>query len=128
MTDSNLDDLDLRLQPIAKQFLVLCNEHFTTKITVTYRGSDEQDAAHAAGLSNALAGQSPHNCVDANGKPASKSFDWAIFESDGTYVTDGTDERYKNAGTVAKTLGLKWGGDFLHPDYDHAEMINWHSI
>lgn len=125
MTDSNLDHLDPILKPLAERFLVLANAQFKTKITVTYRSSADQDKAHLAGLSNAIAGQSPHNCVAPDGNPASKAFDFAIFTPDGKYITDGKDSRYADAGQIIRELGLDWGGTWHHPDYDHAEMKNW---
>ena len=128
MTDANLDDLDPRLQPIAEQFLVLCNAQFATKIIVTWRSAEDQDIAHANGLSNAGAGESPHNCTDAAGRPAARAFDFAVFNADGSYVTDGTDERYGQAGEIAKNLLLAWGGDWLQPDFDHVELTGWKSL
>lgn len=128
MTDANLDHLNPLLKPLAEQFLLLTNAQFTTKITITWRSSDDQDKAHVAGLSNALAGQSPHNCCTEFGLPSSRAFDFAILDERGHYVTDGTDPRYATAGRVAKSLGLKWGGDFTKPDYDHAELMNWRSV
>lgn len=125
---SNLLELDGRLQPIAKQWLELCNEHFKTVITVTYRGAEAQNAAKAAGLSNASSGLSPHNCESPGGIPASRAFDYAIYADDGSYIKDGIHPRYTQAGQIGKDLGLSWGGDWHHPDYDHLEMINWKNL
>jgi peptidoglycan LD-endopeptidase CwlK len=130
MADSNLSDLDPRLQPLAQQFLTQCAAAgLKVRIIVTYRNSQDQDEAHAKGLSKALGGQSPHNvCLD-NGTPASRAFDFGCFMPDGTYITSGLDPAYSQAAEIAKGLGLVWGGDFFSfKDYDHCELANWCSI
>lgn len=91
---------------------------------VTWRGQDEQNEAKAKGLSNAAWGSSPHNHVDGTGMPCSLAFDFACF-SDGQYLTDGTDYHYSHAGDIAKQLGMVWGGDWHHPDFDHIEVPDW---
>lgn len=122
--DSNFNDLCSELQPLAKAFLFQCNKLFDTKIIVTWRDPLAQNACKAKGLSNASAGKSPHNCTLSDGTPGSKAFDFAIYLN-GTYITNGTDPRYTQAGAIWKALGQKWGGDFIHPDYDHCELANW---
>lgn len=129
MTDRNLADLDLELKPLAATFVSLSNAKIAPSkcvIIVTWRDPVAQDAAHKAGLSNAAAGQSPHNLM-VDGKPASKAFDFAIFH-DGAYVSDGADERYKQCGEIAEGLGLGWGGRWRKPDYDHVEVRDWKTI
>lgn len=128
MADSKLLDLRPELQSIARQFLDACNTLFRTRITETWRNADEQGAAHDKGLSNAKAGESPHNCCDAHGKPSARGFDFAILEKDGTYVKDGADPRYAKAGEIGESLGLVWGGHFPKPDYDHLQLKNWKSL
>lgn len=126
MNDRNLNDLCPELRAIAIQWLAECTAAgLIVKIIVTWRSSADQDAAHAQGLSNAAAGDSPHNCCDDMGAPASRAFDFGIFTSGGVYVADGTDARYHEAAGIAKNLGLVWGGDWLHPDWDHLEMADW---
>lgn len=127
MTDSNLNDLCEVLQPIAREFLFRCNKLFVTKIIVTWRDADAQGAAYDQGLSHAKAGESPHNCCLADGTPAARGFDFAIFFN-GAYITDGTDSRYEQAGQIAKDLGLAWGGSWHNPDYDHVEISNWREV
>lgn len=127
MTDNALSDLDPRLQIIAQQWLDLCAAaKINVRITVTYRDADAQGAAYDKGLSNAKAGQSPHNCC-IDGKPASRAFDFAVF-SDGQYITDGTDLRYRQAGEIGKSLGLEYGGDWHKPDHDHLQMSSWKTV
>lgn len=112
----------------AQQFLDQANAAIapsTVAITVNWRSSAEQAVAKANGLSNAGPDESPHNCCMADGTPAAKAFDWAVFNPDGSYVTDGKDPRYSACGAIVQGLGLTWGGSWIHPDFDHAEMIDW---
>ncbi len=128
MTDSNIHDLCPELLTKYRQWLIECHAvPLAVKAIVTWRSGVDQDAAQAAGLSKACAGQSPHNCIDTAGLPSSRAFDFAVFDEDGNYIKDGTDWRYTKAGEIAKSLGLVWGGDFVHakPDYDHIEIFNW---
>lgn len=124
---ADLAQLCPELWPIAREFLAQCtSQKLIVKILVTWRSSVDQDKAKAAGLSNASAGESPHNVCDASGTPASCAFDFGIFDN-GTYITDGSDERYNQAGQIGKHLGLCWGGDFHSIfDPDHLELPNWH--
>ena len=132
MTDNNIYHLDARLRPLANAFVQTCaSAGLNARITVTWRNAADQNAAKAKGLSKAVAGKSPHNCVDAMGNPASKAFDFALFDKNRKYITDGTDARYAQAGQIGKTIGLDWGGDWkapYRPDYDHFQLKNWKTI
>jgi len=128
MSDRRIADLVADLQLKANQFLQLANAQLapsTVAVTVTWRSGPEQAVAKAHGLSNASPGESPHNCTMADGTPAARAFDWGVFNPDGSYVTDGNDPRYQECGFIIKGLGLSWGGDWAHPDYDHAELVDW---
>lgn len=126
MTDSNVNDLCPELLAIYREWLMQCHEAgWAVKAIVTWRTASEQDKAKAAGLSNAAAGQSPHNCCNTDGTPASRAFDFAIFDHDASYVTNGSDDRYRQAGEIGEGLGLVWGGRWAHPDWDHFELKNW---
>lgn len=129
MTDNNISDLCPELQEIYRQWLDKCHDAgLAVKAIVTWRSSFEQDAAKANGLSNASAGDSPHNCCNPDGSANSKAFDFGVFNPDASYVKDGTDGRYKQAGEIGKDLGLVWGGDWHKPDYDHLELANWKTV
>lgn len=129
MTDCNPQDLCLELLPIYREWLMKCHEAgLAVRATVTWRSGADQDAAKAKGLSNAGAGRSPHNCVDAHGLPASRAFDFAVFNADASYVKDGTDPRYRLAGDIGIDLGLEYGGDWLKPDWDHLQLANWKTL
>ena len=134
MTDRDINDCCKELQAIIPAWKSRCAAAgISVKPIVTYRDDADQEKAKEECLSKAGPGQSPHNCVDADGNPASKAFDFGVFEEDGTYVTDGTDPRYAKAGYIAKQLGLEWGGDWTiekdgcNPDFDHLQLANWKS-
>ena len=126
MNDTRLQDLCPILQAKAPAFVQACaNVSITTHISTTWRDSSAQSAAYAAGLSKAKPGQSPHECVDAQGNPFSKAFDFSIIR-EGAYISNGEDPAYTAAGAIGKALGLVWGGDFKSfPDYDHLEIPDW---
>src|ERR1700733_3525118 len=117
------------LRVIYAEWLERCSAAgLDVKAIATWRSALDQDAAKAEGLSNAAAGQSPHNCTDANGNPASKAFDFACFDLTGKYITDGADHRYQQAAEIGKALGLAWGGDWeSFKDFDHMEMKGWNT-
>ena len=118
---ADLTQLDPGLLPIAQEFL---KTFPNAKITVTYRDGATQDQCKAEGLSNASAGQSAHNCTDAQGNPCSRAFDFACFDN-GQYITDGINDAYTICGEWLEQQGLTWGGRWHHPDFDHAEIPEW---
>lgn len=129
MTDANAQDLCVEILPIYRQWLMECHEAgLAVRATVTWRSRADQDKVKALGLSNASAKESPHNCMDSFGLPASKAFDFAIYNNDASYVKDGMDPRYRQAGEIGESLGLVWGGRWLHPDWDHLELANWKTL
>lgn len=128
MTDSDIHHLCPELLLIYREWMMQCTENgLVVRAIVTWRNAAEQNAAKAQGLSNAAAGQSPHNCCDSDGRPFSKAFDFAVFQN-GVYITDGEDRRYTRAGEIGEKLGLQWGGRWHHPDYDHLELRNWKPV
>jgi peptidoglycan LD-endopeptidase CwlK len=134
MTDRNLLDLDPTLQPLCRQFIDGCTaQGIKVGISVTYRSSAEQDAAYAQGrtapgkiITNAQAGQSPHNCTDAQGDPASKAFDFFIYSPDGVNLDwDAQDPTWQKVIAIGEALGLVSGSTFRFRDNDHMELANW---
>lgn len=135
MTDRNITDLAPSMQILAQQFLDDCEAaHLNVKIIQTYRSTAEQDALYQQGrtmpgkiVTHAQGGQSPHECVNADGTPGSRAIDFGVFTAAGQYVTDGTDPRYRQVGEIGKKLGLDYGGDWPEPktDHDHLEMPGW---
>jgi hypothetical protein len=130
MADTRLDDLDPALAALYQPFVDGCATAFanqgltgTVRIIQGWRDPAYRDQLHSSGVSDLNGSQSLH-CICVGGKPASKAMDYGIFEENGAYVVDGTDPRYALAGEVAKSLGLVWGGDFVHPrpDPDHIQL------
>lgn len=126
MADCNINDLCPPLLILYREWLMQCiAAGLAVKVIVTWRSPSDQNIAKAKGLSNASAGESPHNCYNADGSMGSKAFDFACFDENGNYITNGADPRYTQAGEIGKSIGLVWGGDWHHPDYDHLELSNW---
>src|SRR5262249_41627058 len=95
----------------------------TVRIIQGWRSPSYQDHLQSTGISKLGASQSLHCCTES-GKPASKAFDFGVFEESGSYVANGDDPRYAIAGSIAERLGLVWGGRFVHPrpDPDHIQL------
>lgn len=122
MTDRNLDDLHPLIEPLCKQFLNDCAaDGIKAIITETWRSPEREDQLHKQGIT-AATGKTCKHCFTINGSPASKAFDFAILDENNRMVQDGTDERYSHCGSIIENLGMTWGGNFHHPDYDHAEI------
>ena len=122
MLDRNLEDLHPNIGPLCKNFLAECEaEGLKVIITETWRDPAREDQLHTQGITRAT-GLACKHCFTINGKPASKAFDFAVIDGDGSMVQDGKDDRYTRAGHIAYKLGLVWGGFFSHPDYDHCEI------
>lgn len=128
MTDSDVRHLCPELLPLYREWLIRCHgAGLAVKAIVTWRSATDQNAAKTNGLSNASAGQSPHNCCDNNGNPASKAFDFACFGPNAEYIKNGADDRYTQAGEIAEEVGLIWGGRWKHRDFDHIELPHWNT-
>lgn len=122
MPDRNLNDLHPDIKPLCEQFLQDCKSHgLDVIITETFRDPTREDDLHAKGITRATGFTCKH-CFMLNHKPASKAFDFAILDENNRLVTDGEDERYQLAGVLGKKIGLHYGGDFSHPDWDHFEI------
>lgn len=122
MTDRNLDDLHPSIEPLAKQFLAECaTDGLKVIITETWRDPVREDQLHAQGIT-AATGKTCKHCFTINGAPAGKAFDFALLDENNRMIQDGTDERYSQAGLIATKLGMIYGGNFTHPDWDHCEI------
>lgn len=127
---ANIYDLHPDLQQPCKDFLAQCADTgLHVKITFTWRSVDEQNALYAQGrtkpgmkVTNLQGNQSLH-CFTIDGQPASKAFDFAIFDTEGNYIKNGSDKRYTQAGEIGEGLNLEWGGRFrTFHDPDHLEL------
>lgn len=140
MASRELKDLDPALQPLAEQFIAVCNAHpvfqalgATVFLTQTFRSPEEQNHDYAQGrtdpghiITNARGGQSAHNCCDAHGNPDAKAFDFGIRKPDGSCDWDPADDLWQRAISIGKSLGLVSGSDFHSiRDYPHMELPNW---
>jgi peptidoglycan L-alanyl-D-glutamate endopeptidase CwlK len=137
MSDRDLSDLNPSLQPLCRSFLDQCSlAGINVFITQTYRNEADQNADYAQGrttpghiITNAQYGQSPHNCVDADGNPTAKAFDFAIKSPTGELDWDATDAAWTKAIQIGESLGLVSGSTWRCSlkDYPHFELPNWNS-
>lgn len=121
-----LEQLDPALQDLYTQWSARCSaQGLNVRGIQGWRDPAYQEQLHSSGVSPLTGAQSLHCCVEA-GQPASKAFDFGVFEDTGVYVTDGNDPRYAIAGKIAEDLRLVWGGTFVHPapDFDHIQLAS----
>lgn len=124
MIDKQLTDLHPKFQPLAQRFLELYRATGRRiEIGETWRDPKREDELHAKGITPAT-GLTCKHCFMLDGKPASKAMDFALYDEDNNYITDGSDGWYADAGDIATSLGLTWGGNFQHAakDPDHIEI------
>ena len=137
MPSRQISDLCERLQPIAVQFLALCNGDATFRaagveafISCTYRSNEEQDRVYAQGrtepgktVTNAKGGQSPHNCTQ-DGLPASRAFDIALrYVGSNNLLWDAHSPVWRRAVAIGEGLGLESGSRWS--DWPHFQIRNW---
>lgn len=136
MSDRLIKDLDPRLQRLAAKFLTACAARgINAFITTTYRSPVEQDADYAQGrsvaghiITNAKAGESPHNWHLPDGTPQARAFDFAIKGSNGTLDWDASDPSWLAAISIGEGLGMVSGSTFHSiSDTPHMELPNWKS-
>jgi len=122
MTDRDLKHLHPDMLPLVEMWLRECfKEGLHVIVTETFREPAREDALHAAGITNATSKTCLH-CFMIDGIPASKALDFLCLDTLGNVIHNGEAIEYSKAGQIAKNLGLYWGGDFTHPDYDHIEI------
>ena len=80
---------------------------------------------HPYGLSvtKAQAGQSPHGCLDKDGNPASKAYDFAIRLQEGSLDWNAKDPLWRRAIAIGQGLGLESGGSW--GDNPHFQLPRW---
>ena len=128
MPSKKLSDLCPEMRVLAENFKMACLEAgIDILIYETYRSNAEQDANYAKGrtekgkiITNAKGGQSKHNCVDANGNPASRVFDCVPMRGRTCQWNDVS--TYEEMGVIGRGLGLVWGGDWKMKDRVHFEL------
>jgi len=115
------------MQQKYQSFIKQCNaENLGVILVCTNRGEAEQNACLAAGSSRAAYGQSAHNVLLTNGKPASEAFDIGVIEN-GKYIGDSSHKSYQRAGAIGESLGLVWYGNRKSKFYEaaHFQNPNW---
>ena len=110
------------VQAMADQLLAqLSQRGIDVRFGDTFRTYLQQDQLFALGrtrpgriVTNARGGQSIHNFGLA--------FDIRIYDANGKYIGDGSNQLYKTAGTMGQAIGLEWGGSWSSPyDPSHFE-------
>lgn len=123
MISKDISQLHPDMQPLCREFLAQCaNAKLNVKIVETWRDPVREDALHAQGIT-AATGLTCKHCFMLDHKPASKAFDFALFNDHGDYIADGSAQLYLKAGELGEGIGLTWGGRWHHKDYDHLEII-----
>lgn len=126
MASRRIEDLHPDLQPLARLFLERCAaRQVDVLIVCTYRSGEEQNALYAQGrttpgakVTNARAGESKHNALGRDGRPAARAFDAVpllhgkpAWEDPRDKDTDWrNDFGWRVMGEVAADLGLVWYG------------------
>lgn len=134
MSSRAITDLDERLQPLCQDFLDKCKaDGIRAGIACTYRSNEEQDIDYAKGrttpgpiITNAKAGQSPHNCIADDGTAAARAFDFFILDdNDNNCDWNAEDDHWRTAISIGESVGLVSGDTFPKKDTDHLELPNW---
>jgi peptidoglycan L-alanyl-D-glutamate endopeptidase CwlK len=119
-TKSQLQRLQPKAAELAKQLITKAKEGgIVIKVIAGLRTVEEQEALYARGrtvpgLKVTNAKRSVHN--------TGLAFDVGIFEGD--RLVDES-PKYKEVGTIGKSLGLVWGGDWRPiPDEPHFETAD----
>lgn len=130
MASRKLEDLDLRMHSLALKFLAECKKQgYDVLVTCTYRSNEEQASLYAQGrtkpgaiVTNAKPGESLHNRVDVQGRPASLAFD-VVPLVDGKCVWDSSSILWKKLGEIGVGLGLDWAGTWKSfKEYPHFQL------
>ena len=117
-----------RLQAIASEWVKAC-ESAGLKVAIgeTYRTVAEQDALYVQGRTK------PGNKVtNARGSSYSSQHQWGIafdfYRADGKGAYNEDGDFFGRAATIAKNLGLAWGGDWKSiVDKPHVYLPDWGS-
>ena len=123
----DINELHPKVQIMCRQFIIACKEAgIDVLITSTYRDYESQDDLYAQGrtksgkiVTNARAGYSYHNFRVA--------FDFVPL-ANGKAIWD-NDILFAKAGSIGKSVGLEWGGDFItFKDKPHFQFTNGLSL
>lgn len=124
----NINALHPELQQKIAELLKLCEKKgLKVGISECLRTVEEQDALYAQGRTK------PGNKVtNAKGSTYSSQHQWGIafdfYRDDGTGAFNTSGSFFEKVGSLAKSLGLGWGGDWKSPvDKPHLYLPGWGS-
>lgn len=111
---SNISDLRPEMRPLAEEWLrQIATAGLNARITQTLRTEAYQKSLFGSGASHNILGW---HCFGL-------AFDWACYDAAGNYIENGQDSAYLRCGEIGESLGLRWGGRWIHhPDWDHLEF------
>lgn len=127
-SERNIATLNPKVQPLARELIEMATAAgIHVKVIAGLRTYEQQDELYAQGrtlpgkiVTKAKGGQSNHNFGVA--------FDVGIFSTDSKHYF-GESPDYLKVGTIGRSLGLKWGGDFQNfEDQPHFEFTNGRSL
>ncbi len=132
----DIADLAPCMRPAATEFVAQCLAvGLPVLITQTHRTDEEQQRLYDQGrttpgkiVTNAKPGDSPHNPV--KGFPG-LAFDIAfrVLETGGVTWEEPRPGGWEEAGRIAESLGLVWGGRWKKfPDRPHFEWPDWRKV
>ena len=115
MASRDLNDLRQDIREMALKHIAACaNEGIDLLIYCTHRSNAEQDAEYAKGrtahgsiVTNARAGQSKHNHLEA-GRPASKAYDCVPVKNGKAQWA--SSPLINRVGILGEEVGLTWAG------------------
>jgi len=110
--DNRIKSLIAEAIPGARMWLHIVQSDLRLKVRIT---ETRRDATRQAEVK--AAGKSPLSFGFHN---LGRAVDWACFDDNGVYLTDGRHPYYRKCGMIWEALGWTWGGQF--GDYDHAEL------
>lgn len=131
MTDRALQDLHPALYALYLKWEQACTaQNIRVGVSETWRSDAEQNMDFVAAKTNARAGESPHNCVDADGNPAARAFDFFICADDHSTKLDwdASDTKWQTAIKIGEQLGMVNGTQWhnnMKKDADHFELPHW---
>lgn len=111
MASASLEDLTPDTRRVAQRFIEKARARgIELRVVSTLRTCEEQNAIYAQGrtapgpiISGASGCRSWHTW--------GRAFD-VLIEGENGPVLDGADHRYDELGDIAKSMGMRWGGDF----------------
>ena len=124
----NIIDLHPSLQIMIQQLKTKCALNgLNVGIGECYRTVEEQDKLYAIGRTI------PGNIVtNARGKDYNSMHQWRIafdfYRNDGKGAYNNTDGFFNKVGSIGKSIGLEWGGDWKgFVDLPHFQLPDWGS-